>query len=189
MPIDQRQAAHRRPSRWSRARRRLSAFRPPANGDTVTALPICLGNREHPGMSTSPHPRTIEEARAFVACVEALFMPWNIPALLDGFTDDCIVRFGDMPEFGGRAALEALFRARSERQRNYRLRKEFCALMDDTIANYWEGNWEDRVTGARMAGRGVEICVTAISPCGRRRSTSTRSASPAPWGWFDSLKS
>jgi hypothetical protein len=27
--------------------------------------------------------------------------------------------------------------------------------MDDTIANYWEGEWEDRVTGADMAGRGV----------------------------------
>jgi nuclear transport factor 2 (NTF2) superfamily protein len=64
-----------------------------------------------------------------------------------------------MPEFGGRTALEALFRARSERQRNYRLRKEFRALMDDTIANYWEGEWEDRVTGARMAGRGVEIWI------------------------------
>jgi nuclear transport factor 2 (NTF2) superfamily protein len=79
--------------------------------------------------------------------------------LLDGFTDDCIVRFGDMPEFRGRAALERLFRARSERQKNYRLRKEFRVLMDDTIANYWEGEWEDRLSGARMAGRGVEIWV------------------------------
>ena len=112
-------------------------------------------------MSTSPsrNPRTAEEARALVARVEALFMPWNLPALLDGFTDDCIVRFGDMPEFRGRAALERLFRARSERQQNYRLRKEFRALMGDTIANYWEGEWEDRLTGARMAGRGVEIWV------------------------------
>jgi nuclear transport factor 2 (NTF2) superfamily protein len=112
-------------------------------------------------MSASPprNPRTAEEARAFVARVEALFMPWNIPALLDGFTDDCIVRFGDMPEIRGREALERLFRARSERQKNYRLRKEFRALMDDTIANYWEGEWEDRLTGARMAGRGVEIWV------------------------------
>jgi nuclear transport factor 2 (NTF2) superfamily protein len=112
-------------------------------------------------MSTSPprNPRTAEEARALVARVEALFMPWNIPALLDGFTDDCIVRFGDMPEFRGRAALERLFRARGERQKNYRLRKEFRGLMDDTIANYWEGEWEDRLTGARMAGRGVEIWV------------------------------
>lgn len=67
------------------------------------------------------NPRTAEEARALVARVEALFMPWNIPALLDGFTDDCIVRFGDMPEFRGRAALKRLFRARGERQK----RKEF----------------------------------------------------------------
>jgi nuclear transport factor 2 (NTF2) superfamily protein len=112
-------------------------------------------------MSTNPprNPRTVEEARAFVAGVQALFMPWNIPALLAGFTDDCIVRFGDMPEFRGRAALETLFRARSERQRNYRLRKEFRALMDDTIANYWEGEWEDRVTGVHMADRGVETWV------------------------------
>jgi nuclear transport factor 2 (NTF2) superfamily protein len=112
-------------------------------------------------MTISPlgNPRTVEEARALVARVEALFMPWNIPALLAGFTDDCIVRFGDIPEFRGRAALERLFRARSERQKDYRLRKELRALMDDTIANYWEGEWEDRMTGSRMAGRGVEIWV------------------------------
>ena len=112
-------------------------------------------------MSTSPacNPHTVEEARALVARVEALFMPWNIPALLAGFTEDCIVRFGDMPEFRGRAALEELFRARSERQKDYRLRKELRALMGDTIANYWEGEWQDRVTGARMTGRGVEIWV------------------------------
>jgi nuclear transport factor 2 (NTF2) superfamily protein len=112
-------------------------------------------------MSTSPagNPRTLEEARALVARVEALFMPWNIPALLAGFTEDCIVRFGDMPEFRGRAALERLFRARSERQKDYRLHKELRALNGDTIANYWEGEWQDRVTGARMTGRGVEIWV------------------------------
>jgi nuclear transport factor 2 (NTF2) superfamily protein len=104
-------------------------------------------------------PRTIEEARAFVAHVESLFMPWDIPGLLAGFTDDCIVRFGDLPEFRGKAALEKLFRSRSERQKDYRLRKEFRALMGDRIANYWEGEWEDRLTGAKMTGRGVEIWV------------------------------
>ena len=31
--------------------------------------------------------------------------------------------------------------------------------MGDRIANYWEGEWEDRLTGARMTGRGVEIWV------------------------------
>jgi len=103
------------------------------------------------------NPRTVEEARAFVAHVESLFMPWNIAALLDGFTDDCIVRFGDLPEFRGKAALEKLFRGRSERQIGYKLRKELRALAGDVIANYWEGEWRDAATGKDMQGRGVEV--------------------------------
>ena len=105
------------------------------------------------------NPQTLEEARAFVAQVESLFMPWNIPALLAGFTDDCVVRFGDLPEFRGKAELEKLFRSRSERQKDYRLKKELRALVGDTIANYWEGEWRDAVTGKTMAGRGVEVWV------------------------------
>ena len=106
---------------------------------------------------TGRNPQTLDEARAFVAHVQSLFMPWNIPALLAGFTDDCVVRFGDLPEFRGTAALKQLFRSRSERQKDYRLRKQLRALMGDTIANYWEGEWQDRATGKAMAGRGVEI--------------------------------
>jgi nuclear transport factor 2 (NTF2) superfamily protein len=108
---------------------------------------------------TDRNPRTVEEARAFVARVEALFMPWDIPGLLAGFTEDCVVRFGDLPEFRGKAALEQLFRSRSQRQKDYSLRKELRAFVDDTIANYWEGEWEDRVNGAEMAGRGVEVWI------------------------------
>ena len=105
------------------------------------------------------NPQTVEEARAFVAHVESLFMPWNIPGLLAGFTDDCVIRFGDLPEFRGKAELKKLFRSRSERQIGYRLRKELRALSGDMIANYWEGEWRDAVTGKPMAGRGVEIWV------------------------------
>ena len=103
------------------------------------------------------NPRTVEEARAFVVHVESLFMPWNVKALLDGFTEDCVVKFGDLPELKGKAALEKLFRGRMERQKDYRLKKEFRALAGDVIANYWEGWWEDRITGAKMQGRGVEV--------------------------------
>lgn len=105
------------------------------------------------------NPQTIEEARAFVAHVQSLFMPWNIAALVDGFTEDCVVRFGDLPEFCGRAALERFFRGRSERQQDYRLRKELRALAGNTLANYWEGEWRDRASGKQMTGRGVEIWV------------------------------
>jgi nuclear transport factor 2 (NTF2) superfamily protein len=129
------------------------------------------------------NPQTIEEARAFVAHVESLFMPWNIDGLLDGFSEDCVVRIGDMPEFRGKAALEKLFRSRAERQIGYRLKKELRALAGDSIANYWEGGWRDALTGKEMAGRGSKSgsCATAKSPSGKPPSTSMRRENPARW--------
>jgi nuclear transport factor 2 (NTF2) superfamily protein len=105
------------------------------------------------------NPRTVEEAKALVKHVESLFMPWNVDALVDGFTDDCVVRFGTVPEFRGREALRALFTARSGKQRDYRLKKSFRTLMNDTITNVWEGQWQDAESGAAMRGFGVEIWV------------------------------
>src|ERR1700691_4192102 len=96
------------------------------------------------------NPGTEAEARAFVAHVEQLFMPWNIDALLAVFTDDCVVKFGDLPELKGKAALAKLFRSRMERQKNYPLKKDVRTLAGDIIANYWEGWWEDRLSGAKM---------------------------------------
>jgi nuclear transport factor 2 (NTF2) superfamily protein len=107
----------------------------------------------------SGNPRTDEESRTFVAHVESLFMPWNLDALAEGFTEDCIVRFGNVPEFRGRAAVRAFFTARSARQRNYRLVKEFRALAGDTITNVWSGTWEDAGSGTAMKGFGVELWV------------------------------
>jgi nuclear transport factor 2 (NTF2) superfamily protein len=105
------------------------------------------------------NPRTVEEARTFVKHVESLFMPWNVEGILAGFTEDCVIRFGDLPEFRGKTELGKFFRARSARQKGYRLRKEFRALMGDAIANYWEGEWEDARSGVKMTGRGVEIWI------------------------------
>lgn len=104
------------------------------------------------------NPRTIEEARAIVAHVEKLFMPWNIDALVEGFTQDCEVRFGNV-QLRGRDALRAFFQARSARQRNYRLRKRLRAFAGDMLTNIWEGEWEDAQTGAGMKGFGVELWV------------------------------
>jgi hypothetical protein len=47
---------------------------------------------------------TLEEARTFVKHVESLFMPWNVEAIVAGFTEDCVVRFGDLPEMPARRA-------------------------------------------------------------------------------------
>ena len=102
------------------------------------------------------NPKTLEEAKALVRHVESLFLPWNVDALVDDFTDDCVVRFGTVPEFRGRAALRDFFTTRSKRQKNYRLRKELRSLSSDIIANVWSGEWEDAESGVAMKGFGVE---------------------------------
>ena len=104
------------------------------------------------------NPRNVEEARAFVAKVESLFMPWNIDALVAGFTEDCEVRFGNV-ELRGQQALRAFFAARRARQKNYRLRKRLRSLAGDRMTNVWEGEWEDAETGVSMKGFGVELWV------------------------------
>ena len=103
------------------------------------------------------NPSTIEEAQAFVAHVQSLFMPWDIEALVAGFTDDCVVRFGAIPEFRGRDALRKFFTARSVRQKGYRLDKRFRSLMGALMTNVWDGEWEDAETGQAMKGFGVEV--------------------------------
>jgi nuclear transport factor 2 (NTF2) superfamily protein len=103
------------------------------------------------------NPRTSEEARALVRYVESLFMPWNVDALVDGFTEDCVVRFGTVPEFTGRDALRRFFMARSARQRGYRLNKQLRTFSNDVMSNVWEGQWEDATSGRSMKGFGVEL--------------------------------
>jgi hypothetical protein len=63
------------------------------------------------------NPSSVEEARSLVAYVESLFMAWNVDALVAGFTDDCVVRFGVIPEFRGRDALRKFFEARRVKQK------------------------------------------------------------------------
>ena len=119
--------------------------------------PAAMESAESYHKAADRNPQTIEEARAFVGHVEALFMPWNVEALVDGFTEDCVVRFGTVPEFRGREALRQFFLARSARQKGYRLRKQCRGLMNDVMTNIWDGEWEDAATGRRMRGFGVEV--------------------------------
>ena len=127
------------------------------------------------------NPRTVEEACALVKHVESLFNPWNVDALVAGFVPDCVVRFGDLPEFRGHDALRKFFTARSQRQKNYTLVKTLKAVMDDTICNTWEGQWEDPPQAGRWLGSVAKhgSCGMARLPCGRRHLTRPRPAHPA----------
>jgi nuclear transport factor 2 (NTF2) superfamily protein len=103
------------------------------------------------------NPASAEEARALIKRVVSLFMPWNIDGLVNGFTPECVVRFGTLPEIRGAAALRSFLEARRSKQKNYRLKKELRTLADDTMTNVWEGEWDDAETGTAMKGFGVEF--------------------------------
>ena len=103
------------------------------------------------------NPASAEEARALIKRVVSLFMPWNIDGLVNGFTPECVVRFGTLPEIRGAAALRSFLEARRAKQKNYRLKKELRTLAGDTMTNVWEGEWDDAETGTAMKGFGVEF--------------------------------
>lgn len=100
---------------------------------------------------------TQAQADALLRVVEDIFHRRDIDALVAGFTEDCVVRFSEQPEFTGREALRALFAARFARQKNYRLRKTNRMLKGNMLGNVWTGSWEDSETGARKEGFGVEF--------------------------------
>src|SRR4051794_20072778 len=106
---------------------------------------------------SSGNPRTLDEAERFVKQVEGLFMPWNIEALIEGFTEDCVVRFGTLEELRGREALRGFFNARRRRQNNYRLAKTVRTLDGDRLTNVWTGTWQDAQSGVAMKGFGIEV--------------------------------
>jgi len=130
------------------------------------------------------NPRTAEEAKALVKQVESLFMPWNIDALVAGFTDDCIVRFGTVPEFRGRDALRAFFTARSGKQKGYRLKKSFRAMVTkpSPTSGKVNGGTPRRAPPCAASALKSGSCATARSRCGREHSIpgapTRRTASP-----------
>lgn len=100
---------------------------------------------------------TRKQANTLLRAVEDMFHRRDVEALVNGFTESCIVRFAEQPERRGRAALRELFTARLARQKDYRLTKTLRGLDGNVLANTWEGTWTDRESGKAMAGRGVEV--------------------------------
>jgi len=100
---------------------------------------------------------THQQADALLRIVEEMFHRRDVETLVEGFTEDCIVRFAEQPERRGRGALRQLLTARLARQKKYRLKKTCLALEGNVLVNTWEGTWEDRDTGKAMVGRGLEV--------------------------------
>jgi len=100
---------------------------------------------------------TREQALEMVRAAERNFGSANVKEIVDGYTEDVVIRFADVPEVRGKEAAEKFLRARFARQKNYRLTKVLRVLQGNIVGNYWDGEWEDAQTGRRMKGRGTEF--------------------------------
>jgi uncharacterized protein len=105
----------------------------------------------------SEHPLTRERALELVAAAEQAFADADVATIVDGYTDDVVIRFADLPEIRGKDAAAAFLRARFARQQDYRLTKRLRALDGDVIGNAWDGTWTDAQTGTKMRGFGTEF--------------------------------
>lgn len=100
---------------------------------------------------------TLEEARAMVAGFVEAFHSQDVEALAQGWCEDIVIRFADLPEIRGKAAAKQWVASRFARQRDYRLIKTFQAVTGDVLGDSWTGTWVDAITGKKMHGKGMEF--------------------------------
>ena len=130
------------------------------------------------------NPRTAEEAKALVKQVESLFMPWNIDALVSGFTDDCIVRFGTVRSFAvaTRCAPSSPRAAASRRATASRKASGRWSTTPSPTSGKVNGRTPRRAPPCAASALKSGSCATARSRCGREHSIpgapTRRTASP-----------
>jgi uncharacterized protein len=98
-----------------------------------------------------------DAAKRLVQDVEDAFGAADLARIERGFTEDAVARFADFPEMRGRAEIMRFLTARFARTAGYRLKKTLHCVMGDVLANTWDANWKDALTGKPMLGRGTEI--------------------------------
>src|SRR5262245_9723577 len=59
----------------------------------------------------------------------------NVSAIVAGFTEDCVVRYADLPIFRGRAALAKFLDARFRRAKDYKIEKTLLVTHENRTAN------------------------------------------------------
>ncbi|MCF8043072.1 MAG: nuclear transport factor 2 family protein [Desulfarculaceae bacterium] len=107
--------------------------------------------------ATVPSCLSLDEAQDMVAGFVEAFHNQDVQALADGWTDDVVIRFADLPEIRGKRDAMEWVTSRFARQRGYRLVKTFQAVTGDVLGDSWVGTWEDAITGKKMQGKGMEF--------------------------------
>lgn len=103
------------------------------------------------------NPKSFEEAKVLVKKVEGLFNHWNLQAILDGFTDDAVTKFRDIPTFSGKDQLRKIFEVSERTRKDFSLTKTLKSFSENVICNTWDCTWLDVQSNKKMAGFGCEF--------------------------------
>ena len=94
--------------------------------------------------ATVPSCLSLDEAQDMVAGFVEAFHNQDVQALADGWTDDVVIRFADLPEIRGKRDAMEWVTSRFARQRGYRLVKTFQAVTGDAWALQTRTSWTAR---------------------------------------------
>jgi hypothetical protein len=90
--------------------------------------------------------------------VESLFMPWNIGALVDGFTPRLRGAFRYGAGVSRSGSLARLFHRAQREAERLPPQQKLPHLMSDTITNAREAEWQDAQSGGRHAAAHQRRC-------------------------------
>ena len=104
---------------------------------------------------------SVDEAKSIVQTISDVSTRQDLEEFVAGFTEDCVVRFNDQPETGGREAFRTFWkkqRATLDRQ-NFFCEKRLRCLSGNVLGCSWHTRWTDPTTGKAMEGRGLEFWI------------------------------
>ena len=111
-------------------------------------------------LASGPSEISVDKARELVATYEKVTTSKNVVAFLSGFTDDCIVQYGQFPIMRGKDELlpfvERMF---APNLHDFVCRKSLRCLSGNVIGGTWTAEWNDPKSQTKMAGRGFEFWI------------------------------
>jgi ketosteroid isomerase-like protein len=111
-------------------------------------------------LAAGPSGISVQEARDLVKLFAEVTTSKNVDDFLSGFTEDCVVHYGEFPVMRGKAEfrpfVEQMF---SDRLQSFVCRKSLRTLNGNVIGGTWIAEWTDARTGKRKQGRGFEFWI------------------------------
>ena len=103
---------------------------------------------------------TVQEARDLVALFAKVTTSKDVDEFLGGFTDDCIVQYGEFPVMKGKDEFRPFVKNMfSPKLKDFVCQKSLRTLNGNVIGGTWTAAWTDADSGKKKAGRGFEFWI------------------------------